>query len=199
MPPVEAAHEARVAALAAALAVAPRGAGAAPRPPAAAHAARASTTRAGVAPAGADPGDGGAVADPVRAADGDVVRAHLGRAVDPAQRDRHAVGAADAGADGAGAGADDRGDGADRPAHVRRDGARAGDGRGRRRRQRRDASPRSATAADRGKEPLREFILKHTDPRDRASFLARDARRCARPPSAPASAIATSASSCRRS
>ena len=28
------------------------------------------------------------------------------------------------------------------------------------------------TAADRGKEPLREFILKHTDPRDRASFLA---------------------------
>src|SRR4029077_15489482 len=27
-------------------------------------------------------------------------------------------------------------------------------------------------AADRGKEPLREFILKHTDPRDRASFLA---------------------------
>jgi type III secretion protein R len=28
------------------------------------------------------------------------------------------------------------------------------------------------TAADRGKEPLREFILKHTDARDRASFLA---------------------------
>jgi type III secretion protein R len=28
------------------------------------------------------------------------------------------------------------------------------------------------TAADRGKEPLRDFILKHTDPRDRASFLA---------------------------
>ena len=28
------------------------------------------------------------------------------------------------------------------------------------------------TAADRGKEPLRAFILKHTDPRDRASFLA---------------------------
>jgi type III secretion protein R len=28
------------------------------------------------------------------------------------------------------------------------------------------------TAADRGKEPLREFIVKHTDPRDRASFLA---------------------------
>jgi type III secretion protein R len=28
------------------------------------------------------------------------------------------------------------------------------------------------TAADRGKEPLREFILKHTDRRDRASFLA---------------------------
>jgi len=27
-------------------------------------------------------------------------------------------------------------------------------------------------AADRGKEPLRDFILKHTDPRDRASFLA---------------------------
>jgi type III secretion protein R len=27
-------------------------------------------------------------------------------------------------------------------------------------------------AADRGKEPLREFILKHTDARDRASFLA---------------------------
>jgi type III secretion protein R len=29
-----------------------------------------------------------------------------------------------------------------------------------------------SAAADRGKEPLREFILKHTDPRDRASFLA---------------------------
>ena len=28
------------------------------------------------------------------------------------------------------------------------------------------------TAADRGKEPLRAFLLKHTDPRDRASFLA---------------------------
>jgi type III secretion protein R len=28
------------------------------------------------------------------------------------------------------------------------------------------------TAADLGKEPLRDFILKHTDPRDRASFLA---------------------------
>jgi type III secretion protein R len=28
------------------------------------------------------------------------------------------------------------------------------------------------TAADRGKEPLREFILKHTDARDRASFFA---------------------------
>ena len=28
------------------------------------------------------------------------------------------------------------------------------------------------TAADRGKEPLREFLLKHTDARDRASFLA---------------------------
>jgi type III secretion protein R len=28
------------------------------------------------------------------------------------------------------------------------------------------------TAADSGKEPLREFILKHTDARDRASFLA---------------------------
>jgi type III secretion protein R len=28
------------------------------------------------------------------------------------------------------------------------------------------------TAADRGKEPLRDFILKHTDARDRASFLA---------------------------
>jgi len=27
------------------------------------------------------------------------------------------------------------------------------------------------TAADRGKEPLREFLLKHTDARDRASFL----------------------------
>ena len=27
------------------------------------------------------------------------------------------------------------------------------------------------TAADRSKEPLREFLLKHTDPRDRASFL----------------------------
>ena len=98
------------------------------------------TTRGpGVAPAGADPGDGGAVADPVRAADGHVVRAHLGGAVDPAQRDRHALGAAHAGADRAGAGADDRGDGAHRPADVRRDGARAGDGRRRRRRQRRDA------------------------------------------------------------
>jgi type III secretion protein R len=28
------------------------------------------------------------------------------------------------------------------------------------------------SAADRGKEPLRAFLLKHTDPRDRASFLA---------------------------
>ena len=32
--------------------------------------------------------------------------------------------------------------------------------------------PALGTAADRGKEPLRAFILKHTDPRDRASFLA---------------------------
>src|SRR5437764_1001374 len=42
--------------------------------------------RPGVAPVGADPGDGGAVADSVRALDGDLVRAHLGRAVDPAPR-----------------------------------------------------------------------------------------------------------------
>ena len=63
--------------------------------------------------------------------------------------------------------------------------AGAGDGR---RRRRRPAARRSAalgTAADRGKEPLREFLLKHTDRRDRASFHAltlkmRDAR-----PSAP--------------
>ena len=57
-------------------------------------------------------------------------------------------------------------------ADVRRDEARAGDGRRRRRRQRARRVAALGTAADRGKEPLREFILKHTDPRDRASFLA---------------------------
>ena len=46
-------------------------------------------------------------------------------------------------------------------------------------------------AGDRAKEPLRDFVLKHTDRRDRASFhaVAQDARR---PPSARRSPTATS-------
>ena len=153
----------------------------------------------GVAPAGPDPGDGGAVADPVRAADGDVVRAHLGGAVDPAQRDRHAVGPADAGADRAGAGADHRRDGADRRSGCttrwrprwgwrraptspapRRVG-RAAD----RRRPRQGAAARVPPQARR---PARPRVVPRADAED---AHARRARR--------RSATATSASSCPRS
>ena len=116
--------------------------------------------------------------------DGDVVRADLGGAVDPAQRDRDAVGAADAGADRAGDGADHRRDGADRRADVRRHRADAGDGGRRRADQRRD--DRGAGDGRRPRQGAAARVPAQAHRRARPG--ARSTRwrsRCARRPSAP--------------
>ena len=139
--------------------------------------------RDGLSAVGSDPGDGGAVADSVRLPDGDVVRADLRRAVDPAQRDRHPLGPADAGADRVGDGADHRGHGPDGRADVRRHRADAGDGGRRRSDQRRD----DRGAGDRRRQGQGAAARVSAQAHRRAAIARRSSRwrsRCARRPTA---------------